>query len=321
MQENRKRYTGFDWVRGLAAFGIVGCHLGLENVSEGAKFFLRYTDPNVGLFALIAGFFMAEQFARNPPLWSQFSRKRMTRLLPCYFLWTFIFLAVSCLFHGLSGKGFALPSGVQRWVGIIFKGGASCHLWFLICLFYAQLLVFPLMRIKKPLFFVLTGFVFTVLASLTLPVEVRWFFIYPLRLLAFLLIGIGLHGYLPVLERLSRSTVIALLLLGMAMIQFYSGGLWVTWALFMAIPLFLCAVRLEPRTGFGEKIAYYFGATSMGVYLMHPIFTIANREVIHYFHLQETLPLVLVDWVVAWGCSIVVILILLKIPKVSRFVS
>ncbi len=51
------RLVSLDLLRGIAAFGIVGCHLSLSPRSEGGALVTSLCDFNVGLFAALAGFF------------------------------------------------------------------------------------------------------------------------------------------------------------------------------------------------------------------------------------------------------------------------
>ena len=52
------KYYGLDLLRGIAAFGIVGCHLGLAQRTTGGEWVTVLCNFNVGLFAAISGFLM-----------------------------------------------------------------------------------------------------------------------------------------------------------------------------------------------------------------------------------------------------------------------
>ena len=53
------RLIGIDFLRGVAAFGIVGCHLLLaQRTAGGEELLTALCDFNVGLFAAVAGFLM-----------------------------------------------------------------------------------------------------------------------------------------------------------------------------------------------------------------------------------------------------------------------
>lgn len=77
----QERYVGFDWLRFIAAIGIVGCHLALPNMTDGAWWIKQFTDLNVGVFAAIAGFFMANSLQQKDVSFESFVGRRVKRLL------------------------------------------------------------------------------------------------------------------------------------------------------------------------------------------------------------------------------------------------
>jgi len=48
--------NGIDWLRGIAAFGIVGCHLNLAPTTAADTLLRHFCDMNVGVFGCISGF-------------------------------------------------------------------------------------------------------------------------------------------------------------------------------------------------------------------------------------------------------------------------
>ena len=69
------------------------------------------------------------------------------------------------------------------------------------------------------------------------------------------------------------------------------------------------------------KIAAVLGATSMGVYLVHPLVTrglsfLVTRQVA----MPYSASVVIGEWVVAWGISMVGAVLMLRIPVMRRFV-
>lgn len=70
-----------------------------------------------------------------------------------------------------------------------------------------------------------------------------------------------------------------------------------------------------------NKIATVLGATSMGVYLLHPL---ATRGLSFIITRQIAPPysafVVIGEWVVAWGISMFGALLMLKLPVLRRFV-
>ena len=53
------RFISIDFLRGIAAFGIVGCHLSLMPRTDGGALVTSLCDFNVGLFAALAGVLMS----------------------------------------------------------------------------------------------------------------------------------------------------------------------------------------------------------------------------------------------------------------------
>lgn len=69
------------------------------------------------------------------------------------------------------------------------------------------------------------------------------------------------------------------------------------------------------------EIAAVLGATSMGVYLLHPLVTRGLSVVVtRQIAAPYSASVVVSEWVVAWGISIVGALLMLRMPIVKRFV-
>ena len=132
------RLVGIDLLRGIAAFGIVGCHLSLAPRTECGNLVTVLCDFNVGLFAAVAGFLMCG--GGNGGSWLEYVGKRARRLLPTYFFWSAVFILATSTFDLLLDGGHLNPKygTVSYWGKVIFAGDAATHLWFLVCLFYAQ---------------------------------------------------------------------------------------------------------------------------------------------------------------------------------------
>ena len=142
-------YHGFSVLRGVAAFGIVGTHLNLEPHTAGAEFFLGFTDMGVGIFAAISGFLMVRSLDAPDFSLRVYLGKRVKRLLPTYLVWSGVYIVATCVFDLLLDGGGINPRFFhwQTWCGIVFWGAAGVQLWFLIELFYAQILVAGVYRL------------------------------------------------------------------------------------------------------------------------------------------------------------------------------
>jgi len=178
VMDRRQYYPVVDLLRVVAIFGIVGCHLNLPNMTHGAEILKRYTDYNVGVFAALAGFFL---FSSHDADFTTYVKKRAKRLLPSYFVWTFIYVAFSTALHVVQGRGVdGRLFTMVGWADILLRGNSSCHLWFVISLFYAQILLWwPKVRMRP-------GWVWLVLATVTILIADAgsgWLFFYPIRLL------------------------------------------------------------------------------------------------------------------------------------------
>ena len=90
------RFISIDLLRGIAAFGIVGCHLSLSPRSDGGALVTSLCDFNVGLFAALAGFLMSG--VKDCGDYAGYIKKRVVRLVPTYLFWSVVFLAFTAAF-------------------------------------------------------------------------------------------------------------------------------------------------------------------------------------------------------------------------------
>ena len=309
------RVEGLDLLRGLAAFGIVGCHITLLDRTQAGAFLLSFCDLNVGVFAAISGFLMASGRSVG---WGEYVRKRAARILPAYLVWSVIFLVASAVFQYI-GAGAVKPhyGTLNFWTNVVFWGGSSCHLWFLICLFYAQCLVGPVCNMKKmgtPIFLAV-GFALTVLSSWL----GGWYGNYPLRLLGFLVTGIGLGGFRG---RLANSTLFLLVVIALILHFVLHGllfGFLLDWLVVCPAVILFSSFSLESARW--VCVAEFLGCTSMGVYLIHPLFMAGIGAVTRkLISAPYGVLAIAVNWIVCWLMAGGLAFVLLRIPKVNRFV-
>ena len=319
------RYCGLDLLRCLAAFGIVGCHLSLPERTEEGRLVTSLCDYNVGLFAAIAGFLMSGVKGADELL--GYAKKRACRLLPSYFAWSVVFLLMTIMFDLLLDGGQINPRchTVQFWMSVMFLGGGATHLWFLACLFYAQVLVAWAFGVfnepKHGVLWVLLG-AGLVHASVNLG---NWYGTYPIRLLAFLVTGHGIGLLIKNrLEVLRRQLLLLLAAAAAALVLHVIlrddvPGFYRDW-LFVG-PVLIAFSALDFKRERVTRMVTFLGATSMGVYLVHPLFTRALSVVV-----AKCMPtpcsalVVLSEWFLAWLFSLAVASILLRIPVARRFV-
>lgn len=310
------RNSGIDILRGLAAFGIVGCHLSLAPLSQGGSTTLSFCDCQVAIFAALAGYLMS---GRHDGGWGGYVLRRAKRLLPVYAVWSLVFLVASAVFQYVgTGEVKSRYADVRWWLSVMFWGGAAAHLWFLISLFYAQSILWPFLpRVRKDLW---VGVSF-VLIVLTIPFD-NWYALYPIRLLAFLLLGYGLSGAAAEWAGRRQSWLWAIVMVAVTVhflkVPFAVGFLkdWVA-----AGPILLLFATSTALSAAG-RIAVAFGATSMGVYLAHPLFTRCfSIPVGKLFATPYGVMPILLVWCASWGCSVVAVALAIRNKRLRRICS
>ena len=317
-----------DMLRGIAAFGIVGCHLMLYPKTAGSAALTGLCDMFVGLFAALSGFWMG--IKGGPKVAGDFEwlrgyvRKRIWRILPIYFVWTLAYVVFGLVFD-LAVRG-ALPEKwftVKFWISSAFLGGASCHLWFLACLFYGQLILGMIIlaapNARRAALF-LGGFILIV-ASAYSPARCWWTF-YPLRLFAFLVSGYAIAMIPEVFRKDGVWIWAALLAAGVSAHYLLSGFLpQFVRDYFVALPLLIVAIK-SSIPGRLCWMAEVLGKTSMGVFLIHPIFA-AGLGLLFKKTFAAPYGMVpwIADWLCCWGGSVLVALVLLRIPFARKFAT
>lgn len=319
------RYNGIDLLRGIAAFGIVGCHLSLPDRTDAGCLVTALCDFNVGLFAAIAGFLMSG--VKGWGAFWNYVRKRIGRLLPSYIVWSFVFLMMIIVFDLVLDGGRINPRyyTAKFWIHSIFWGGSAAHLWFLPCLFYAQVLTSVAFGVfndsKYGILWVFVGWG-VMYAGVRLN---NWYGTYPARLLAFLATGYG-FGLLTKnrLEGL-RSHSPFLLAVAVAALVFHVcirgniPGFYRDWL--VVGPVLIAFAVLDFRSERIKSIASILGVTSMGVYLIHPLFTrVLSVAVSKCIPAPYTATVVLSEWFLAWLGSIVAVSFIRGRPFVKRIV-
>lgn len=328
------KYCGIDLLRGIAAFGIVGCHLGLSSRTEGGNLVTALCDFNVGVFAAVAGFLMCRGDKTGQAGLVAYIAKRAKRMLPAYFFWSLVFVLATAAFDLILDGGHLNPRyyTMAFWWRVVFEGGSAAHLWFLACLFYAQVVLW---RCFSGCCSIWSGVMWIALGGVAIVGSVMmggWFGRYPLRLVAFLMTGYGLACCLRggVLDWLVRHRWIVWCLALAALVAhvvfrqcnttcFLASGFIRDYLAVM--PVLLAFVTLDFRSERMVKIAASLGATSMGVYLVHPLITRGLSVVVtRLAQPPYSAQIVLSEWVVAWALSLSAAYVLGRLPVVKRFV-
>ena len=310
-------------LRAFAAFMIVGCHLQLFPRTAGGEFVTSLCDMNVGLFAAISGFLMIGSIDGSLSL-GAYVRKRAMRLLPIYFVWT-VFYLLSSLVFALVLKG-GVPAGKytdwEFWRDVVIWGGASCHLWFVISLFYANVIFAAccfLWRRRNALgiTFLALGIAFVCWAT----VSDSFMYRYPIRLFGFVALGMSIR-------QLFCNRNVPAMTSGLAIVA----GLVAYFALRCQVHCFIrgALVVIPLLIFYSQKACPIFcGKTmkclaecSMGVFLIHPFFA-AGMDAIAHRTLSPpyTAIVVIGDWVIVYALAAVFTMVMLRIKTVNRFVK
>ena len=311
------RNPGIEFLRGIAAFGIVGHHLLLSPLAPSSILCTELCEMNVGVFGAVSGYLMVCGRWKG---WRAYVKKRAGRILPIYAMWTIVYLIFSTLFQivdcGMVNARYGEPI---FWVRVAFWGSAATHLWFLVSLFYAQITVAGLFR-KMPSVVLICCSLVLISASIW---SNNWYVTYPIRLLAFLMLGRGLVAIGRDRLRCRRRLLLAvgLVCIGLHFVHFpWPTGFVKDWI--VVVPILLAFVAWSDQfTGRLASIGAFLGTTSMGVYLVHPIFTKGVGLIVRQIFVAPygVLP-VMVDWLISWLCALLVTLVLLHFTRSARFV-
>lgn len=317
-------YNGLTLLRCVAAFFIVGCHLQLFPRTAGGAAITSLCDMNVGLFAAISGFLMVASLDKSGVTVKGYFRKRTARLLPGYFFWTVFYLLASLVFS-LVMKGeidCAKYSSLYFWLDVMLWGGASCHLWFIASLLYANVLLSVCYSILRRFRISLVVFLAIGLLMVSLATCSRAFmFRYPCRLVGFVSLGMVIKMLLermPVSQRLS----VASLCVGLG---FYisTGSLVHPFVRSMAVVvplLFVFARKGLPL--FGGSVVDHLAGFSMGVFLFHPFFAAGMAAIIPRFASQPFgVSIVLSDWLLVYVLALMGTMAMMRVPLLERFVK
>ena len=318
-------YRGIACLRGIAAFFIVGCHLGLSPRTAPGESVTWFCDMNVGLFAAISGFLLAYTFEREEDLTLRgYLKRRIVRLLPLYAFWTGFYLCASLVFS-LVLKG-QCPSGKYTnphvWIDVVFWGGASCHLWFIASLFYAQMfyaLVLMICRRMPGIYLPFAVLSIAIVFCSTLGQE--FVLAYPCRLFGFVALGIAIYGFFK-RKKLALKIALPLLIFGVAFHCFsaqWVHGFLRDWVLVAAIMLVFARKEMPAC---GGEVSAILSRCSLGVFLIHPFFAAGLAAfVARYITSPYGIGVVLVDWLCVYALALTTTFLLLRMPRLEKLIK
>lgn len=309
-------YYGLNLLRGIAAFGIVGCHLSLSPRTVGGEWVTSLCDFNVALFAAISGFLMPQA----KPVF-EYVTKRAIRLLPTYFAWSAVYVVATALFDLILDGG-ALDVryySLSNWLGVVFYGNAAAHLWFLISLFYGQVLLRLFNVSLSKIGSIAKCVILWCVSILLLAVSVtghNWWCCYPVRLLSFLVLGF-------VLKSIKKDMFWPVLACAVIMLIVHVSCHGVLPGFVRDYLLVVPTLLLFVSSRFTDnKVANLLAATSMGVYLVHPLFARGvSFIVMRVVKAPYNAFVVAGEWLCVWFISLTAAFLLNKLPITSRFVK
>lgn len=307
-------YYGLNLLRGIAAFGIVGCHLSLSPRTGGGEWVTALCDFNVALFAAISGFLMPHESSGT-----SYISKRISRLLPTYFVWSVIYIIATALSNlvldgGLDARYYSL----SNWLDNIFLGNAAVHLWFLISLLYGQVLLYcvvvGLQKLGDGAMSIVLGIASVILLVVCANGH-NWWCYYPIRLMTFLVLGFALRSIKKDVFWVALACTIAMVVVHVcthsvlpAFVRDY----------LLVVPTLLLFVSSRFAD---NRVARLLATTSMGVYLVHPLFARgASFVVTRLFAAPYNAFIVAGEWLIVWLLSLLAAILLLRLPLTSRFV-
>lgn len=326
------KYRGLDWLKGIAAIFIVGCHVTLSPRTPAAEWTTHFCNTFVGVFAAVSGFLLSASLEKKRGMGGEIAR-RFRRLLPIYVFWSvfYVFFSLSlCLFEHNPGKIERLKD-IHYWISVLFQGGASCHLWYIASLFYGSILVVllnavsPILMRNGVLLLCLGG---TITMLSTCFGKAHWA-IYDLRLLGFVLTGCaiyGMKGKSVVVYLQSRQLILwVILALALALhcvLDSFLPRFVRDW--FVVVPILLLAARASLRNA-GEKFSngrcYSLLEYSLGIYLWHPLLAaFACRFVSRFFSSPFGVCPLLLCWIGVWIGAVFLTGISRRIPFFKGFV-
>lgn len=311
-----ERYNGLSMLRGVAAFFIVGCHLALAPRTAGSELILHFCNMFVGVFGAISGFLLANSLEKNDGTLHFLLGKRATRLLRPYIVWSVLYVGASYCIGANAGS-------TARFLGwrlfdIVLRGGAACHLWYLISLLYISVILISvwqsLRRVR--LLWVLLPFGFLCIFITTL--DRSHFFLYELRLAGFVLIGAGLKNLCHYFETVSWRILLFIVCVAF-LFHVGANGIhpFIKDAIVVVPLLLLCAKEWIPQM----PVFITLDKISFGVFLVHPLITAAIAILVRkHFNVPFTAEVTLVVWVCAYCLAALSTIVLQRFAVTRRFV-
>ena len=308
----QNHYAGLDVLRAVAAFGIVGQHIELFPRTWLGTVLTNYTDLNVGVFGAVSGFLLCRSISASISADKQgllkLIRRRCSRLVVVYLVWTIIYLAFSCLFsaffkcEGLNPKMYK----IGFWVDSLLFGGASCHLWYLICLFYLTCILVAWAKLCHPSRWPSSlWFGFSVLLLwLATGFGHGWTQYYFMRLACYVVLGCAVFLSSRALQQINLKAVLVALFVAIVC-RTALAGRWPNFYLeyLCVLPMLILALRWPAKLCPNRVVQSMYDA-SFAVYLVHPIFAAGFGWFVARL-VPRPYPVwaIMADWLLVYGVS------------------
>lgn len=267
---------------------------------------------------------MVESLDKSGVAVEGYARKRAARLLPGYFFWTAFYLLASLVFSLVMNKAIDVGKyfSLQFWLDVVLCGGASCHLWFIASLLYANVLLsvcYSVLRRLRiaPVVFLAIGLLLVSMATYSR----AFMFRYPCRLVGFVSLGMVvkmLHDRIPIRQRLS----IIFLCVGLGIYVLL--GRYVhpfVRSLAVVLPLLIVFARKELPL-YGGRVVECLAGFSMGVFLFHPFFAAGMAAIIpRIVSPPFGVGVILSDWLVVYMLALMGTMAMMRVPLFERLVK
>lgn len=140
-----ERLAGIEWMRGVAAFGVICIHAGLavhNRTTPAAGFLLQDLFGFALSFFLMTSFFFAIRAETGPWLpWHEWMQRRAGRLLVPFAFWSAIYLALHVGKLALHHQDNEIEMLFQDPAALVLSGGTSIALYFLPLIFTGLVLI------------------------------------------------------------------------------------------------------------------------------------------------------------------------------------
>lgn len=267
IQTESHRYSGVEFFRFIASFGIVWFHCQTPGANIGYG--------GLPFFIMISVFFVSQNMNKH----SSSIKSKFIRIMIPWIFWSIVYVIARLLLNLVTGAG--LFNDFKGWM--ILTGG-SLHLWYLPYLFLTLLIINSqffkhisakfndLILLSLSLFIFLTVIFFFDKMSYKIPL-IQYVFLFPAISIGFY---IGRSVHLDSDNKFYYKGLFLFIIISVIIGYFFSTSLTLPYG--VALLLFCAAIKY--RNSF-KKSGEYFGMLSFGIYLIHPIFISLVSRIIH----------------------------------------